>query len=329
MTFTIPNIFIAGRKAIASEVNENFSAIKKELNRQGEELLENTNLLKEGSDLLASLSVEAKNFCINSGNVDSNGDSDLLKIDEFNSHKIIFKVGNGKSGNFCPITYRNYKRESAMQENLNTLDMTNKSDGTYMVFVTMEGETYALKSKIHINKIRPQLATDDIWIDTSVMPIYATKFDGYEDKEFNDVALGEVVITSGNIATLKTFNYNQNAYEVNMLLGESRGEISGLSLPSSKYIDLVLPATGGNFTAQANGYFYLSKSTNAANQYLYFNAGSSSAASAVRSSTIRSAGSGDNLTLLFACRKGEVVYVTYTAGGATNNFRFIYAEGAK
>lgn len=97
---------------------------------------------------------------------------------------------------------------------------------------------------------------------------------------------------------------------------------SGIGFPSSRYEDLTLGASDTQYTAPANGWFVLSKSTAATNQVL-----------SIRNDTTGFSvnsycpASGQVMRLHLPCKKNDVIAVGYTASGATNFFRFIYAEG--
>ena len=97
---------------------------------------------------------------------------------------------------------------------------------------------------------------------------------------------------------------------------------SGIGFPSSRYEDLRLGASGTTYTAPANGYFYLSKTTANTNQYIEIN-------NITRGygTILPCYSSGANLRDKLQVQKGDIVTVWYTASGATNTFHFIYAEG--
>lgn len=99
---------------------------------------------------------------------------------------------------------------------------------------------------------------------------------------------------------------------------------SGFGFPSSKYEDLELGASGTSYTAPANGYFYFSKKSSATGQYGVITGGTDGVAGELGDGN---AASGFGVHILRPVRKGVSVKVTYTVAGATNYFRFIYAEG--
>ena len=96
-------------------------------------------------------------------------------------------------------------------------------------------------------------------------------------------------------------------------------------MPSDKYIDLTLGASGATYTAPANGYFFLSKGAKASAQYAYFQNNSASNLS-MEYTTSSSTGTAK---IFIPVKQGDSVKLEYNLTGTTNYFRFIYAEGAK
>lgn len=102
-------------------------------------------------------------------------------------------------------------------------------------------------------------------------------------------------------------------------------QASGAGMPSNKYIDLTLGASGSTYTAPANGYILFDQQLNSGmgmwvnifdsnNNYLY------------GYSTTSAATSGTCITL--PIKKNYKYTVNYT-GGTKNRLRFIYAEGSE
>ena len=98
--------------------------------------------------------------------------------------------------------------------------------------------------------------------------------------------------------------------------------LSGLGMPSDKYINLTLGASGTSYTMLANGYLSLEKGAST-NQNVFFTNRT------LQSVTIAKAVSVNNASLgLFApVKKGDTILVSYSASGTTSKFRFYYAEG--
>jgi len=153
------------------------------------------------------------------------------------------------------------------------------------------------------------------------------------DKESTSVLLAKIaelhneIIALGNISTLRqdvATNTNDitNLKDAKLFTTTGQAAVANMAMPSDKYIDLTLGATGSTYTAPADGYIYINKASNNANEWIFTVTG-------VYSSGITQAAAGTNTRLLMPVSKDSVVTVNYTLGGATNVFRFIYANGAK
>lgn len=101
-------------------------------------------------------------------------------------------------------------------------------------------------------------------------------------------------------------------------------EASGLGMPSGKYIDLTLGASGSTYTAPANGWFFISKVSTASGQIV-----SLQNKTIIMQTGTYSSASGQGLKVYLPVKKGTVVAASYTTAGTTEAFRFIYAEGDK
>jgi hypothetical protein len=93
-------------------------------------------------------------------------------------------------------------------------------------------------------------------------------------------------------------------------------------LLSNKYTDLTLGASGTTYTAPANGWFTISKAANATGQNIAIQNMSNYLRMQVSPNK-----SGAWGCVYCPVLKGQQVYVSYDLGGATQEFRFIYAEG--
>ena len=106
-------------------------------------------------------------------------------------------------------------------------------------------------------------------------------------------------------------------------------EAAEASMPSDKYIDLTLGASGQTYTAPANGWFVFDKGSTAANQYAaLYNTGKSASVTTLKGvaqNVIPITSS--NLGLTMPALKGDIVHLDYTLAGDTFAWRFIYAQG--
>lgn len=94
------------------------------------------------------------------------------------------------------------------------------------------------------------------------------------------------------------------------------------SMPSSRYIDLTLGASGSTYTAPASGTFYFRKRSTAAGQYISLANLSNNTFEEYYSSN-----SNQDFGISMNVLKGVAINANYTFGGTTHEFKFVYAEG--
>lgn len=107
------------------------------------------------------------------------------------------------------------------------------------------------------------------------------------------------------------------------LTGEGRSLASGFGMPSGRYDELTLGATGTNYTAPANGYFYIDKQAGVNGAFLYL---SNNTAKIGAEYAITNASS-NHCRVYVPAKKGDIVNISYNVTGTTNVFIFVYAEG--
>ena len=151
--------------------------------------------------------------------------------------------------------------------------------------------------------------------------------DGYVRNYVNgNINLG-IVLAKVNVITAGTID-SFLSYEVDSMANSGadnfskvgRSQLSFLTMPSSKYIDLTLGTSGTKYTAPANGYFNLMKmaASNAQNIHMTCND---------RTDISWGSTTNVNVSLMFPVGKGDIVTVTYSTTGKTERFRFFYANG--
>lgn len=145
----------------------------------------------------------------------------------------------------------------------------------------------------------------------------------YYEKENIIKNLQQSLVLELNCATLDLNNGKVTSFTpktpFHALDYNDKSTISGWSMPSSRYIDLTLGASGATYTAPANGWFNIAKRSGGTNQYLSLVSG------------------GLNVTVYYdsgmvarnfiPCKKGNTITVNYNMTGNTESFKFIYAEG--
>ena len=147
--FKTPHTFVAGTKAKAEEVNENFSAIKDELNKKIDADNEGYITIKDAisdnqpisksqfdtakNEIESSITEKIQNkelkksFLFEFGNIDSETQPDLLDIED--TTKLVFKIDDGT--NYKPLkgtlaNGSNFERDTIPDINIGEL-----ADGTY------------------------------------------------------------------------------------------------------------------------------------------------------------------------------------------------------
>ena len=110
--------------------------------------------------------------------------------------------------------------------------------------------------------------------------------------------------------------------DVSNIAAAGKSYVSGLGLPNlAKYKDLSLGSTGSTYTAPANGWVVFGKQSTDGLQFVLLSKDNNPW------SIAWAAYSQWNLFVYIPVKKGEIFKANYTAGGATQMFRFYYAEG--
>lgn len=105
--------------------------------------------------------------------------------------------------------------------------------------------------------------------------------------------------------------------------GTSRG--AGWAMPSDTYIDLTLGASGSTYTAPANGWIVLAKTSGSnTSQYISIKNTNTGLESYCVTNT-----TSNTLAGHIPVAKNDITTIFYTATGATTCFRFIYAVGSE
>lgn len=224
--FLVPNTFVPGTKAKAQDVNENFSAVQNEINLKAEKTgdinqtftiapaTEEHHAITKGqvetiiNDSVQELQKDiATPFCIEQGYTDENGNPAIISAE---GTVINFNVDDGTTYGSIVATPAN-NQPKFIVKNLNSIDVSSYTDGTYNVFVNNEETAYLLNNTIYVQKSTPTEPTlNCIFEDTSKLPISVKKFNGTEWELFNDVHLGSIVISGGAITKIINQPFNDN-----------------------------------------------------------------------------------------------------------------------
>lgn len=156
------------------------------------------------------------------------------------------------------------------------------------------------------------------WYKPSENQWYRYEPSGTQWDKVNICPVGKYVTdSSGNVTSLTLYQ------PVELLKRTDKAEIAGWGMPSNKYIDLTLGASGASYTAPANGWFAVDKLSSDSNQQVWF----TNVTAQIRSSSPISFTLDNGLQAIIPVKKGDEIYCFYTAGGTTNHFIFNYAEG--
>lgn len=130
---------------------------------------------------------------------------------------------------------------------------------------------------------------------------------------------------------------DQIASDLNLKAGTDLANLSNAgsivaakaSMPSGNYDSLTLGASGSVYTAPADGWFSLQKVSGTAYAHVNIYNRSTDSDARLGMTCIADNNTGRNLNVFAPAKKGDEVYISYNATGATNYFRFNYAEGSK
>lgn len=126
-------------------------------------------------------------------------------------------------------------------------------------------------------------------------------------------ALGDVSQIRSDITSLKNAeNFTTTG----------KNNTAHLAMPSNRYIDLTLKASGNTYTMPADGYLWFRKQSAAVGEYMLLQNNTSGL-----SRTQKSATSGGYLADYIPVSKNDIVKVEYTLAG-DSIFKFFYANGA-
>lgn len=147
----------------------------------------------------------------------------------------------------------------------------------------------------------------------------------------NPVELGASfnnTVLKSNVRVLETdtASATKKAYSIMTKSPTNNEYMSHMAMPSDKYIDLELGASGSTYTAPANGSFFISKKVTG-NQNIDITV-YDDASNIIRIASLSAYNNGESIRLLVPVLKGTKIKITYAAAGTTKYFRFIYAVGS-
>lgn len=226
--FVVPNIFVAGTKAKAQEVNENFASIQNELEKkalkEGDEnqtfyvanaIEDNQAITKSQTQSLinniknetvSQIGIDKLSLFAKSGNTDEDGNADLINSSGL---QLSFLVGND-----YPNLKGNIQDEEVEIKEIEPYNLNGFADGTYNLFVDKKGKISALANNIYIQPQKPNMILNDIWVNTSITPNTIKIYDGTNIINFEKLLIGEIKIENSQISSIKTKAYKSEEVSV-------------------------------------------------------------------------------------------------------------------
>lgn len=164
--------------------------------------------------IVSSATVSYTPFAVNSGNVDVDGNGDIL----------YFTGGTGtlnfKVGGTLPA-YDNLRATSAQGVTFELtqildLDVSTYDDGTYTVCVKKNQTVAEVRGTIFRQIAIPTGNNGDLWLDTGKEGLICyEKISGSWSNEYEGVPVGTFTVASGVITAVTTDEFNYNGYNLN------------------------------------------------------------------------------------------------------------------
>ncbi|MBQ2219309.1 MAG: hypothetical protein II417_00780 [Elusimicrobia bacterium] len=159
-------------------------------------------------------------FTVNKGYVDTTelsatyGQEILMEKKAGYNNLIEFKV---------PITATTSDGVTFTLEQLDDCDVADYGDGTYIVCIKKNQQRVEFKegaNGVYRQRLAPtdnSIPNNSLWLNTSTENIQCyEKLNNNWNTKYDGVPIGEVVVASGEITSLKTYHYNWNGYNINV-----------------------------------------------------------------------------------------------------------------
>ena len=212
MSFNIPNTFVAGTKAKADEVNENFTSVQNEINKNAQAVANmKTDVDYIKNDFMDDIAAEIQmfsqaqksKFSVNSAHLGADGKSPDI-LDDTNEDVLAFKVG----GAYPVLIATNAYGESETFESISPVNLSGYTTGLYNIFLTLSGTVELYESTLYrCAKAPANPVIDDVWLMT-LEPWSCYKYNGVSWIEYEGIPLGSVDIISGTIYEVINTEFN-------------------------------------------------------------------------------------------------------------------------
>ncbi len=246
MTVTNLNVFQSGTIASATPINENFEDLRVAVNTVEQSVTSNRTYIDNKVTEINSSIATATNgiktsgeiFCMNNGKVNSLGAPNILS---FSGLTVSFAT---------PFTGTNINGVTKTFTSVQSVFMSGYSDGTYNVFIDLDGNLEILSNTMYRQKAAPSSTLNNLWVNISRTPLEAKIYtvNGWQD--FLKIPLGRIYMENGAITGVGTFEYNQNGYNVNK-------NTMPFILYSPDYTRGVNKTADTTYTAETYGWIYV------------------------------------------------------------------------
>ena len=156
-------------------------------------------------------------FTVNKGYIDTTensatyGQEILMEKDGSYPNIVNFRV---------PITATTSDGVTFTLEQLDDLNVDNYTDGTYIVCIKKNQQRAELKMGVYRQRLAPtdnSIPNNTLWLDTSTENIQCyEKLNNVWTTKYDGVPIGEVVVSGGEVSSVKTYHYNWNGYNINV-----------------------------------------------------------------------------------------------------------------
>ena len=156
-------------------------------------------------------------FCVNNGYVDriensvTYGKEILMEKKTGYNNLVEFRV---------PIMATTSDGLTFELEQLDDLNIDNYTDGTYIVCIKKNQQRAELKMGVYRQRLAPtdnSVPNNTLWLDTSTENIQCyEKLNNVWTTKYDGVPIGEVVVSGGEVSSVKTYHYNWNGYNINV-----------------------------------------------------------------------------------------------------------------
>ena len=168
------------------------------------------------------------------------------------------------------------------------------------------------------------------WTGSTSAPNYATTAHNASTVQPQSIKGYMYIVVANNVSSVATLNQSSIITEVNSKADMSLSNVnntakvlmSGMGMPSARYIDLTFGVSGTRYTAPANGWFIFSKRGTEAGQWITADCGSTRQCYTASNNQAEA-------TIYMAVKKGDVLTLNYILGGENTFSRFVYAQGSE